>query len=538
MIGKRKLERRLSRLKSFTFLMALALSISACSTLIESDRTLNTAAVCGTTNIAQNKPSLSSSDETNTLVSSKAFDGDAGTRWSSAFTDQQWVQIDLGSVQPICGVTLQWEAAYARAFRLEVSNDGNTWTPVYSTTSGTGGTQEVTLTANTSGHWVRMLGTQRATPYGYSLYEFKVYAGGAGGGLVCFFENINYGGASFCADADSSWVGTTRNDRISSVKVQSGYQVQLFGDISYGGASKTLTGDTASLPDFNDQASSFKLGKTGDGKVVGTYYATFAGSVPRLKDIDPNYNLIYLFAATQAGREPTGTLTFAAPPDGNGAWTNWAADMQAVRKQGRKVILSAGGANQAIRFTDRGDSAFAGRRGNPVPLYAGAARSPVRHVVFVAKENRTYDEMDFNTFEADADPNTPELIWVAKELKRRYPGFLITAPPAPWSRRDQKFCKDMLDAGALDYCAPQYYDGPDLSSPAYLLENITLWMDLLGPQHVVVGFGVNNELNNYWAVGSAVDTFKKLEARYPNVRGVFDWRLDWDARDGYPFARQ
>ncbi len=46
-----------------------------------------------------------------------------------------------------------------------------------------------------------------------------------------------------------------------------------------------------------------------------------------------------------------------------------------------------------FRFTDRRDSAFAGRRGNPVPLYAGAARSPVRHVVFVAKENRTYDEI-------------------------------------------------------------------------------------------------------------------------------------------------
>lgn len=78
---------------------------------------------------------------------------------------------------------------------------------------------------------------------------------------VCFYENSNYGGASFCADADSSSVGTTWNDRISSVKVQSGYQVQLFGDINYGGASKALTGDAASLPDFNDHASSFRVGR-------------------------------------------------------------------------------------------------------------------------------------------------------------------------------------------------------------------------------------------------------------------------------------
>ena len=261
---------------------------------------------------------------------------------------------------------------------------------------------------------------------------------------------------------------------------------------------------------------------SGNGdKVVAAYYATFVGSVPRLKDIDPNYNLIYLFPATQAGGEPAGTLKFAAPPDGNGAWTNWAADMQLSRKQGRKFILSAGGAGQAIRFTDRNVSA-----------------NFVNSVVEFYNAWGGFDGLDFNTFEADADPNTPEMIWVAKELKRRYPGFLITAPPAPWNKRDQKFCKDMLDAGAIDYCAPQYYDGPDLSDPAYLLENIKIWMDLMGPENVVVGFGVNNELNNYWKIDSVVDTFKTLEARYPNVKGVFDWRLDWDARDGYPFARR
>ena len=82
-------------------------------------------------------------------------------------------------------------------------------------------------------------------------------------GIACFFEHSNYGGASFCADTDSSWVGGTWNDRISSVKVKSGYQVQLFGDVNYGGAVKTLTGDTSSLPDFNDQASSFKVAKVG-----------------------------------------------------------------------------------------------------------------------------------------------------------------------------------------------------------------------------------------------------------------------------------
>src|SRR5688572_23343015 len=40
-----------------------------------------------------------------------AVDGNSSTRWSSAFSDPQWLQLDFGSVQPIARVTLHWEAA-------------------------------------------------------------------------------------------------------------------------------------------------------------------------------------------------------------------------------------------------------------------------------------------------------------------------------------------------------------------------------------------------------------------------------------------
>lgn len=81
-------------------------------------------------------------------------------------------------------------------------------------------------------------------------------------GIACFFENDNYGGASFCADADSPWVGDAWNDRVSSVKVRSGYQVQLHSDVNYGNPNKTVSGDTPSLPDFDNRASSFKIVST------------------------------------------------------------------------------------------------------------------------------------------------------------------------------------------------------------------------------------------------------------------------------------
>jgi len=131
------------------------------------------AAGCSTSDIAQGKPALASTNERADLLAPNAFDGDPATRWASAFTDAEWLRVDLQSPQPICGVDLQWEAAYASGYEIQVSNDASTWTRVYSTTTGHGGTENLTLTGN--GRYLRMLGTKRATGYGYSLFSMKVH---------------------------------------------------------------------------------------------------------------------------------------------------------------------------------------------------------------------------------------------------------------------------------------------------------------------------------------------------------------------------
>ncbi|WP_346433596.1 discoidin domain-containing protein [Nonomuraea composti] len=132
--------------------------------------------------LSQGRPATASSTESAAAFpASAAVDGDAGTRWSSAFSDPQWIQVDLGATAAISQVELSWEAAYATAFQIQVSTDGASWSTVHSTTSGTGGNQALSVSG--SGRYVRVLGTQRATPWGYSLWEFKVYGtGGPGGG--------------------------------------------------------------------------------------------------------------------------------------------------------------------------------------------------------------------------------------------------------------------------------------------------------------------------------------------------------------------
>ncbi|MFF2101306.1 beta-1,3-glucanase family protein [Streptomyces sp. NPDC058202] len=128
--------------------------------------------------LSQGRPATASSTENGSFPAAAAVDGNTGTRWSSAFADPQWLQVDLGSVQQLTRVTLNWEAAYAKSFQIQTSTDANTWATVYSTTTATGGTQTLSITG--SGRYVRLYGTARATPYGYSLWEFQVYGPGGG----------------------------------------------------------------------------------------------------------------------------------------------------------------------------------------------------------------------------------------------------------------------------------------------------------------------------------------------------------------------
>ena len=149
---------------------------------------------CGTQDLALDQPTTASSTQDATdYPAPDATDGNPGSRWSSAASDPQWLEVDLGAQQQICSVGILWEAAYATAFEIQVSNNNSTWTTVYSTTTGTGGNQ--TFPISVTARYIRMYGTVRATQFGYSIFEFDVYGltttppvtggNGNGGNGVC-----------------------------------------------------------------------------------------------------------------------------------------------------------------------------------------------------------------------------------------------------------------------------------------------------------------------------------------------------------------
>ena len=74
-------------------------------------------------NLAYGKNVVASSSAGASKSASMVTDGGAGSRWESAYSDPQWIYIDLGKEEKIEKVILRWEAACAKKYELQVSND-------------------------------------------------------------------------------------------------------------------------------------------------------------------------------------------------------------------------------------------------------------------------------------------------------------------------------------------------------------------------------------------------------------------------------
>lgn len=124
-------------------------------------------------NLALQRPATASSLESASYTAGFAVDGDTSLRWSSQFSDPQWLSVDLGRTYAVNRVRLNWEGAYGKAYQIQLSDDAINWRTVYSTATGGGGVED--LVVNNSGRYVRVYGTQRGTEWGYSLWEMEAY---------------------------------------------------------------------------------------------------------------------------------------------------------------------------------------------------------------------------------------------------------------------------------------------------------------------------------------------------------------------------
>jgi beta-glucosidase len=135
----------------------------------------------------------SQKDADGDFPASNAIDGNPLTRWASGNGPDADVQFeaaltsDLGAVATVTGVELVWEAAYAKAYDVQVASvdpeSPTSWTTVESVTAGAGGTESIVFDAPVEARYVRLAMLERTaatwdpnTPhwYGYSLFTFAV----------------------------------------------------------------------------------------------------------------------------------------------------------------------------------------------------------------------------------------------------------------------------------------------------------------------------------------------------------------------------
>ena len=211
------------------------------------------------------------------------------------------------------------------------SFDGNTWTQV--------GTATVSMNSNA---YVGLAHTSHAAgTLGNAQFDQVTVQAGA----VCFYENTNFGGASFCRSAGAQNVPSGWGNRVSSVRVINGYSAVLRSQANQGGSSVTLTGDTANLASvgFDNLLASYTIsnqGSTGNMKVVG-YMPSWSGSATAIQ-YDKLTHINYSFVLPNAN----GSLQGVPSP----------SKLQSIvtlgHANGVKVLIAVGGWN------DGNDSAF------------------------------------------------------------------------------------------------------------------------------------------------------------------------------------
>jgi chitinase len=252
-------------------------------------------------------------------------------------------------------------------------------------------------------------------------------------------------------------------------------------------------------------------------KFIGGYYVNWKGFKYAISKLPVECNQIYIFHGKPLG---DGAVYFDSPGDG------FFEDCKIALKQGRRLLLSVGGAQYGFELRNRqeSDNFIRSVKGIFSRITGGLSNVKLG--------------LDWNNFEAEIMPSTDEIIYVSKTLKKIYgKDFVITSPVAPWKNQDKEWAIAMNKAGCLDYVSPQYYDGPSLNNTAYLVKNIEMWVNALGQERIGLGFGILSPTNvgHYWKGQEISECLKIVLQKWPNIRGAFTWELigDIEARSGF-----
>ncbi|HPE55453.1 MAG TPA: bifunctional YncE family protein/alkaline phosphatase family protein [Bacteroidales bacterium] len=129
------------------------------------------------------------------------------------------------------------------------------------------------------------------------------------------------------------------------------------------------------------------------------------GWFPSKLEVTPDGKRLIVVNAKGFGSGPNGGQDFKIGPEGSYIGSLMKGSLQIIDIPNDKSL--AGLTEQVIennyRFQQVNDQLVKERSKNPVPLYPGEKKSPIKHIVFISKENRTYDEVFGQVENGDGD---------------------------------------------------------------------------------------------------------------------------------------
>ncbi len=105
------------------------------------------------------------------------------------------------------------------------------------------------------------------------------------------------------------------------------------------------------------------------------------------------------------GSGPNGGRNFTKGPEGTyiGSLMKGTVQVLDIPEDTQLEEMTAQVISNNFRFAKASDSIFTNRANNPLPLYPGEKESPIKHIVFISKENRTFDEVFGQIEKANGD---------------------------------------------------------------------------------------------------------------------------------------
>ncbi|MNP92690.1 Phosphoesterase family protein [compost metagenome] len=107
------------------------------------------------------------------------------------------------------------------------------------------------------------------------------------------------------------------------------------------------------------------------------------------------------------GSGPNGGESFQAGPEGSyiGNLMKGSVTIVDVPKADKLEKLTKEVIENNFNIAKSNDEKFDWRKNNPIPLYPSQKESPIKYIVFISKENRTYDEIFGQLKNANGDPS-------------------------------------------------------------------------------------------------------------------------------------